>query len=66
MSDAHEHPTPLASKRCAVYTRVSVDDAKDDGVSAKGLFNLMLELLDESYLKQLKKRMANPPKEGGP
>jgi site-specific DNA recombinase len=34
MSDAHEHPTPLASKRCAVYTRVSVDDAKEDGVGS--------------------------------
>lgn len=34
-------------------------------VSAKGLFALMLELLDESYLTQLKKRLANPPNEGG-
>jgi hypothetical protein len=34
-------------------------------VSAKGLFDLMLELLDESYLKQLKKRLANSPNEGG-
>jgi len=34
-------------------------------VSAKGLFDLMLELLDESYLTQLKKCLANPPNEGG-
>jgi len=34
MSDAHEHPTPLASKRCAVYTRVSVDDANDVGIGS--------------------------------
>ncbi len=35
-------------------------------VSAKGLFDLMLDLLDESYLTQLKKRLANPPSDGGP
>jgi hypothetical protein len=34
MSDAHEHTTPLASKRCAVYTRVSVDDANDEGIGS--------------------------------
>lgn len=35
-------------------------------VSAKGLFDLMLELLDESYLTQQKNRLDNPPNEGGP
>jgi hypothetical protein len=34
-------------------------------VSAKGLFDLMLELLDESYLTQLKKRLINQPNKGG-
>lgn len=34
MSDTHQYDTHPASKRCAVYTRVSVDDAKDDGVGS--------------------------------
>jgi hypothetical protein len=29
MPDTHEYATPPASKRCAVYTRVSVDDGNN-------------------------------------
>jgi len=34
MSDTRQYATHPASKRCAVYTLVSVDDAKDDGVGS--------------------------------
>jgi hypothetical protein len=34
MSDTHEYATPPASKRCAVYTRVSVDDGNDDEIGS--------------------------------
>ncbi len=34
MSDTHEYATPPASKRCAVYTRVSVDDGNDGEIGS--------------------------------
>ena len=34
-------------------------------LSAKGIFELLLELLDESYLRQVKKRWADTANESG-
>jgi hypothetical protein len=34
MSDTHEYATPPASKRCAVYTRVSVDDGNNEEIGS--------------------------------